>query len=63
MENCKITLDRAIKLTSGLSGEKVRWTDDISVLSSKEDFVAGNSVIGAGMVAYSGPFTSHYRYY
>ena len=61
MEKCKITLDRAIKLTSGLSGEKVRWTDDIAGLSSKEDLLAGNSVIGAGMVAYSGPFTSNYR--
>jgi dynein heavy chain len=32
MEICKIKLDRAIKLTSGLSGEKVRWTEDISSL-------------------------------
>ncbi len=44
-----------------MSGEKVRWTDDIAILNAKEDLLAGNSVIGAGMVAYSGPFTSNFR--
>lgn len=29
MENCKIKLERALKLTSGLSDEKVRWSSDI----------------------------------
>ena len=61
MEICKIKLDRAIKLTSGLSGEKIRWTEDISSLQALEDLLAGNSVIAAGMVAYSGAFTSNYR--
>lgn len=56
-EECKVKLDRAIKLTSGLSSEKVRWSNDIQLFTSKEFLIAGNSVIGAGMVAYGGPFT------
>jgi dynein heavy chain len=60
-QECSVKLDRAVKLTSGLSGEKVRWSNDIQIFQAKEDLIAGNSVIGAGMVAYSGPFTSNYR--
>lgn len=29
MEMCKVKLERALKLTSGLSDEKVRWSSDI----------------------------------
>lgn len=29
MELCKFKLERALKLTSGLSDEKVRWSNDI----------------------------------
>ena len=31
-------------------------------MQGKEGLIAGNSVIGAGMVAYSGPFTSSFRH-
>lgn len=58
---CEVKLDRAIKLTGGLSGEKIRWFNDIEEFKKKENLIPGNSVIGAGMVAYAGPFTSNYR--
>jgi len=29
MEMCKVKLERALKLTTGLSDEKVRWSSDI----------------------------------
>ncbi|KAL4429885.1 hypothetical protein ABPG74_022908 [Tetrahymena malaccensis] len=61
MNDCQIKLERAIKLTSGLSGEQKRWNQEILNLKDGELYLAGNSVIGAAMVAYSGPFTSHYR--
>lgn len=56
-----LKLERAIKLTSGLSGEQKRWGVEIETLKNNELYLAGNSVIGAAMVAYSGAFTSKYR--
>jgi len=58
---CELKLDRAQKLTGGLSDEKVRWGHDVGVLQSREPLILGDSIIGAGMVAYSGPFTAQYR--
>jgi dynein heavy chain, axonemal len=58
---CEIKLDRAQKLTEGLSDEKENWTKDIQMLSLKFDYIPGDSVLSAGMVSYAGAFTSHYR--
>ena len=48
-------------MTEGLSDEKTRWSSDIKRLSKNFDFLPGDSLIGAGMVAYSGSFTANYR--
>lgn len=39
----------------------MRWKSDIGVLEKKMDLLPGDSIISAGMVAYSGPFTSTFR--
>ena len=41
MENCRVKLERAQKLTSGLSDEKVRWAADIQIMASQEGLLAG----------------------
>jgi len=51
-------LDRAQKLTGGLSDEKTRWSRDIEILSSKEILIPGDSAIASAMLAYAGPFIS-----
>lgn len=51
-------MERAQKLTEGLSDEKERWGSDILKLSESGVLIPGNSIIAAGMVAYSGPFVS-----
>jgi len=61
MEECQIKLERAHKLTSGLSDEKERWTLDIEKLSAREPSIPGDSLVSAAMLAYSGPFVSSYR--
>jgi len=61
INDCEIKLERAQKLTDGLSDEKTRWARDIEILNSKYDLLAGDSLVSAGMVAYSGPFTSSFR--
>lgn len=58
IKECEIKLERAQKLTEGLSDEKERWGRDVLNLTASGGLIPGNSVIAAGMVAYSGPFVS-----
>lgn len=61
IRECEVKLDRAQKLTEGLSDEKERWTKDIVTLSIMGDLIQGDAIIAAGTVAYCGAFTSQYR--
>lgn len=61
INECQLKLDRAQKLTEGLSEEKIRWGNDIEIMSKSFDFLPGDSLIGAGMVSYSGCFTANFR--
>lgn len=61
IEECETKLERAKKLTDGLSEESIRWAQDIQALNIKASLVPAHSIIAAGMVAYSGPFTSNFR--
>jgi len=60
-KECEVKLDRANKLTTGLSDENKRWSEEVAQLEKKFDFLPGDSIIAAGMVTYSGPFTSQFR--
>jgi dynein heavy chain len=55
---CKVKLERAKKLISGLSDEQVRWSHDVKRLEEDSKKIAGNCAVSAGMIAYSGPFTA-----
>ena len=48
-------------MISGLSDEQERWSKDVKRLKEDSTLIAGNCVIGAGMIAYSGPFTAEFR--
>ena len=58
---CQIKLDRAKKLTTGLSDEKERWTLEVERLLGLTKYQVGNSILSAGMISYGGAFTSSYR--
>ena len=58
IEMCKVKLERAKKLISGLSDEQERWGKDVKRLKEESVLIAGNCIVGAGMIAYSGPFTA-----
>lgn len=58
---CKVKLDRAQKLISGLSDEQVRWSKDVKKFIEESKLIAGNCAVGAGMIAYSGPFAANNR--
>ncbi len=61
MKDCEVQLERAKKLTDGLSDEKERWTNDIERLKGNLDMLPGNSAVSASMLTYSGPFNAQYR--
>lgn len=61
ISDCMIKLDRAGKIISGLEGEKNRWTSTVERLEKEFGLLIGNSLVGAGMVAYSGAFTAQFR--
>jgi dynein heavy chain len=61
IQECEIKLDRAKKLTSGLSGEKSRWEREVARLQSLAQYIPGNSLLSAAMVSYGGAFTAKYR--
>ena len=61
IDECNLKLERAKRLTDLLSDENERWQEEIVILENKSKLLPGNTVIAAGMVAYSGPFTSHFR--
>lgn len=61
VELCTVKLDRAQKLIQGLGGEKTRWTAAAENLGKQFVKLAGDVLLGAGQIAYLGPFTATYR--
>ncbi|CAD7943415.1 unnamed protein product [Amoebophrya sp. A25] len=60
-DTCAKKLVRANKLIGGLGGEKSRWGANVETLSASYLLLPGDSLIAAGTVSYSGPFTARYR--
>lgn len=48
-------------MISGLAGEEGRWKDTVKYLGEKKVLLIGDCLVAAGMVAYSGAFTTEYR--
>jgi len=61
IEDCNKKLERASKIMDGLAGEKQRWLETVARLGEEYEYLIGNSLIAAGMIAYSGPFTAKFR--
>lgn len=51
----------ALSLNKNKKLLKNRWGVEVGNLEDKAKFIAGNSIVAAGMVAYAGPFTLAYR--
>ncbi|CAE8619847.1 unnamed protein product [Polarella glacialis] len=61
MALCEVKLERAHKLIGGLGGEKARWGDNVTSLTSQLSLLPGDCIVAAGMVSYAGPFSSSIR--
>jgi dynein heavy chain len=56
-----LQLERAEKLLGGLGSEEARWKVSAAQLAIDLENLVGNMMLSAGQVAYSAPFTSHFR--
>lgn len=54
-------LDAADRLITGLGSESVRWQKDLEGLAEQKQYVVGDSILCAGFLAYTSPFTWQYR--
>jgi len=54
-------LDRAQKLTEGLSKEKISWIKKLKELNISAKNLVGDILLSAGFIAYLGPFGAQYR--
>lgn len=54
-------LQRAEKLTLGLSDERVRWKHSIEQLKDEGKAIIGDSFLAAACISYLGPFDGHFR--
>merc|ERR1711968_403596 len=54
-------LGRAHQLIDSLASEKTRWGEEAERLQGDMKNLIGNMVLGAGCIAYLGPFTSDFR--
>lgn len=58
VQDCEEKLKRAEELIGGLGGEYNRWSETAKTLGDLYHKLTGNILIGSGVVAYLGVFTS-----
>ncbi|XP_045464438.1 dynein axonemal heavy chain 8-like isoform X2 [Harmonia axyridis] len=57
----KNKMDAATALISGLSGERIRWTDQLAHFKAETERLVGDIVLLVGFLGYSGPFNQEFR--
>ncbi|XP_045497912.1 dynein axonemal heavy chain 8 [Colias croceus] len=58
---CQQKMDAATALINGLSGERVRWTEQSALFKSEIERLVGDIVLLTGFLSYSGPFNQEFR--
>lgn len=61
LQEATTKLERANNLIGLLSGEQVRWEENVADLKRKSGNLVGDCLIAAGSISYCGPFTYDYR--
>ncbi|XP_025829635.1 dynein heavy chain 8, axonemal [Agrilus planipennis] len=54
-------MDQATGLINGLSGERIRWTDQCAQFKAETERLVGDILILTGFLGYSGPFNQEFR--
>ncbi|XP_048268511.1 dynein axonemal heavy chain 8 [Bombus terrestris] len=60
-EICQAKTDTATAMIEGLSGERIRWTEQIAIFKSEIDRLVGDVLILIGFLSYCGPFNQEFR--
>ncbi|CAG5134524.1 unnamed protein product, partial [Candidula unifasciata] len=60
-EHTEMMLDRAQRLVSGLSSERIRWEQTVKELEGRMEHLIGDVLISAAFMSYLGPFLTSYR--
>ncbi|KAM4041697.1 dynein axonemal heavy chain 8 [Anomaloglossus baeobatrachus] len=61
VEHCRKKIESASALIEGLSGEKIRWTEQIRALKCQTTSLVGNVLLVAAFLSYCGPFNETFR--
>ncbi|VDP92730.1 unnamed protein product [Echinostoma caproni] len=61
-DTCRRRMTTATMLIDGLSGEKVRWTEETLNLKEQVNRLIGDSLVGTAFLSYSGPFNQDFRF-
>ncbi|XP_043790719.1 dynein axonemal heavy chain 8 [Apis laboriosa] len=60
-EICQAKMDTATAMIEGLSGERIRWTEQLTAFKSETDRLVGDVLILMGFLSYCGPFNQEFR--
>ncbi|XP_018342058.1 PREDICTED: dynein heavy chain 8, axonemal [Trachymyrmex septentrionalis] len=58
---CQAKMDTATAMIDGLSGEKIRWTEQVTTFKSEIERLIGDALIFTGFLSYCGPFNQEFR--
>ncbi|XP_026672559.1 dynein heavy chain 8, axonemal-like [Ceratina calcarata] len=58
---CQAKMDTATAMIDGLSGERVRWTEQLAMFKSETDRLVGDAIVLMGFLCYCGPFNQEFR--
>jgi dynein heavy chain len=61
IEECKLKLDRALRLTGGLGNERARWVQAAEKLTIDKENLLGDIILSSSIICYLGPFTGRFR--
>ncbi|CAK9824517.1 Dynein axonemal heavy chain 8 [Anthophora retusa] len=60
-EACQAKTDTATAMIEGLSGERIRWTEQLATFKSETDRLVGDVLVLMGFLSYCGPFNQEFR--